>query len=302
MCIIVVVPAGVNMPSDETLKECFRRNPDGAGFMWSDGKEVHIRKGFMKWDDFDKALNAEFDAGRIFTDSTVVMHFRITTSGKTQPKCCHPFPISSKKEDLQALSVDSRWGIAHNGVIHGRHTADGWSDTMDFVADVVAPLARMHPSFMYSEDAKELLGGACRSKLAIINHAGEYMLVGEFNESDGVFYSNTSYIPLRYSYTSYNSVWDKWDDVYGDFDWDDDWDKPWDEFELPFESCEVCPMCTECDKKKAYCTDEVEALDVCADLNDCSRAEVLEMLGYPPELLLPESEVLLPEAEILLSE
>lgn len=284
MCIIVVVPAGIDMPSDDTLKECFRRNPDGAGFMWSDGKEVHIRKGFMTWEDFEKALGDEFDAGHIFTDSTVVMHFRITTSGRTQPKCCHPFPISDKKEDLQATSFDSRFGIAHNGVIRWCHTEDGWSDTMDYVAGVVAPLAHMHPSFMYSSDAKELLKKTCGSKLAIINHAGEYMLVGEFNEENGVYYSNTSYIPFKYNYSSYESVWGKWDDAYGDFDWDD-YESAWDEFELPFESCEVCPMNTECDMRKAYCTDEMEALDVCADLNDCTKAEVLEMLGYAPELL-----------------
>ena len=288
MCIIVAVPAGVDIPSNETLQECFRRNPDGAGFMWSDGKQVHIRKGFMKWEDFDKALNAELDAGHIYTDSAVVLHFRIATSGRTQPKCCHPFPISSKKEDLQATEFDSLLGIAHNGVIHGMDTGDGWSDTMDFVAGVVAPLARIYPSFMYSDDAVELLKGACKSKLAILNHAGELRLVGDFVEHDGVKYSNNSYQKPSYNWSSYSSVWDKWDDAYGDFDWDDEWDLAWDEHELPYESCEVCPMCTECNVKRAYCSDELEALEVCADLNDCTKSEVLEMLGYAPELLLEE--------------
>lgn len=283
MCIIALVPAGVNIPSNETLRECFRRNPDGAGFMWSDGKTVHIKKGFMKWEDFIGALNDELDAGHIYTDSTVVFHFRITTSGKTQPKCCHPFPISSEKADLQSTEIDSRFGIAHNGVIHGMSTADGWSDTMDFVAGVVAPLAKMHPSFMYSDDAKELLANACKSKLAIINHAGEYMLVGNFIEDDGVFYSNSSYIPFVSSYSSYRSIWDKWDEAYGSYSLTSD--DPWDEPEYLFEACEVCPMFLECDGNVAYCGDEMEALAVCADLNDCTKSEVLEMLGYAPELM-----------------
>lgn len=287
MCIIVAVPAGVAIPSDETLKECFNSNPDGAGFMWSDGKKVNIRKGFMKWEDFIAALNTELDAGRIFTDSAVVLHFRITTSGKTQPACCHPFPISSEKKDLQATEISSRFGIAHNGVISGRYTHDGWSDTMDFIAGVVAPLARLHPSFMYSDDAKELLDGACRSKLAIINHAGEMMLVGDFIEDDGVFYSNATYLPTRWNYSSYRSVWNKWDDVYGDFDWDDDFDRAWGEYNFHYEACEVCPMSGDCSKEPS-CLDELEALDVCADLNDCMRVEVLEMLGYAPELLSAE--------------
>lgn len=284
MCIIVAVPAGVDIPKDEVLKECFASNPDGAGFMYSDGKRVNIRKGFMKWEDFKAALDFELDAGHIYTDSAVVLHFRITTSGRTQPKCCHPFPISSDKSALQALSTDARFGIAHNGVIHGRHTEDGWSDTMDFVAGVVAPLARMHPSFMYSDDAKELLSGACRSKLAVLNHAGELMLVGDFVEDAGVFYSNTSYLPVKWGYSSYASAWSKWDDVYGDYDWDDEWD----EVEPAFEACEVCPMLADCPAGRSYCSDELEALAVCADLNDCTNAEVLEMLGYAPELLAIE--------------
>ena len=47
MCIIVAVPANTPMPTADTIRECFISNPDGAGFMYADGKSVHIRKGFM---------------------------------------------------------------------------------------------------------------------------------------------------------------------------------------------------------------------------------------------------------------
>ena len=289
MCVIVAIPAGTEYPSDETLKACWNTNPDGAGFMYADGKQVIIRKGFMKWEDFAEALDAEM----IPKESAVVMHFRIATSGKVQPKCCHPFPISSDKEDLQDTAIESRFGIAHNGVIQGRHTEDGWSDTMDFVANVVAPLARMHPSFMYSDDAKELLQGACRSKLAIMNHASELMLVGDFTNVDGAWYSNTNHLWRTSGWSSYGNVWSRWDDYYSGFSWDDeededDWYKGWDEIDFAFESCEACPMVVDCGAEKPCCEDELEALAVCADLNDCSKAEVLEMLGYAPELLSAE--------------
>lgn len=285
MCIIVAVPANVALPPMETLHECFRRNPDGAGFMWSDGKKVHIRKGFMEWKDFEEAFEKELP--HIYTDSAVVFHFRITTSGRTQPKCCHPFPVSSEVEDLQATEISCRFGVAHNGVIQGMSTRDGWSDTMDFVAGVVAPLARMHPSFMYSEDAKVLLKNACKSKLAIINHAGEMMLVGDFVTEDGVHYSNSTYKPYESGWTSYGNWWR----TSYDLDWDDDpWeeDKTWDAIKYEWESCEVCPMQLECSAEQACCSDEIEALNVCADFNDCTKSEVLEMLGYAPELLSAE--------------
>lgn len=279
MCIIVAVPAGIEIPSDETLKQCFRSNSDGAGFMWSDGKRVNIRKGFMTWESFKAALDAELDAGHIYTDSAVVLHFRITTSGKTQPKCCHPFPISSDKAQLQATSTESRFGIAHNGVIHGRNTYDGWSDTMDFVASVVAPLARMHPSFMYSDDAMELLKGACLSKLAIINHAGEMRLVGEFKEDGGVFFSNTSYLPTVWSYSTYSNIWSR--SQYGLVDDDE---LAWDAIEkqvaeLKYEACQLCGYAHECAEWEEFCSDELEAVETCADSNGCTCRELLELLG-----------------------
>jgi len=281
MCIIVAVPAGVDIPNDTTLKECFVSNPDGAGFMWSDGKQVHIRKGFMKWEDFKKALDAELDAGRIYTDSAVVLHFRITTSGKTQPACCHPFPISDKKKELQATSIESRWGIAHNGVIQGRTTYDGWSDTMDFIACVVAPLSRMHPSFMYSDDANELLKGACKSKLAIINHAGEMMLVGEFTEDDGVFYSNTSYLPTRYNWSSYTSTWSKAYDSYFENSSYGNIDKLISQLE--YQACQVCPNAYDCAEYMEWCGSEYEAVATCADAYACTEEEIYELLDWPVE-------------------
>ena len=279
MCIIVAIPAGVSVPSDDTLKECFTRNPDGAGFMWSDGKQVNIRKGFMTWSDFKEALDTELDSGRIYDDSAMVLHFRITTSGKTQPSCCHPFPISDRKEDLQALSIRSRFGIAHNGIIMGRDTSDGWSDTMDYVAGVVAPLARMHPSFMYSDDAKKLLEETCMSKLAIINHAGEMVLVGDFKEDGGVFYSNASYIPVRWDYSSYGNWWSsqRYDEK--------DYGAPFGSMdklvgELKFSACEFCENNVECVEYGEWCSDEWDAVETCADSNGCSKMLVMELLGW----------------------
>ena len=277
MCIIVAVPRNADMPTIETMKECFRSNPDGAGFMYADGKRVRIRKGFMTFESFIDALDAE----EIPDGSALVMHFRITTSGKTQPKCCHPFPVSSSKEDLQALSTDSRWGVAHNGVISGRTTYDGWSDTMDFIAEVVAPLARMNPSFMHSDDALELLQGACMSKLAILDNAGDLALVGEFIEDNGVFYSNKSYLPVVYNWSSYNDWWAKSFDAKTEYAEWDDLDELMDA--LPHVACQECPMAEDCARYGAdygyECGSEFEALQTCADFTGENILELAEVLG-----------------------
>lgn len=284
MCIIVAVPANVQMPSDDVLKECFRSNPDGAGFMFADGKRVKIRKGFMKWEDFVAALDAEQPP----KNSGLVMHFRIATHGKVQPSCCHPFPVSAERDDLKATSIDCRWGVAHNGIISGRNTNTEWSDSMDFIHSVIVPLARMNPSFIHSSDAIELLEGACDSKLAIMDNAGDIALVGNFIEDDGVFYSNSSYLPLTSNWSSYQAWWRDYN-FGGTFGKKED-EAEWDDIdklvaELPWKACQLCEQQEECAYIGEQCESEYMAVKACAYYSQISEYEIAEVC----EVEMPDS-------------
>jgi len=274
MCIIVAKQMGIDMPSEETLKRCFQSNPDGAGFMWADGKIVQIRKGFMKFDDFIEALDREVPWYER-KDTAIVMHFRIATHGKVQPGCCHPFPLTDDKKMMAATSTKSRIGVAHNGVIQGRTTNDNWSDSMDFIAYVMTPLMRMNPSFMHNSNALDLLEGACDSKLAILDNAGDIATVGHFYEEDGVLYSNTSFMRSWWNYSSYENIWDRaWNRDYGiDYDYDDDYDSKYvgapygEKLEdliamLPYECCKDCYCNEECALTTPCCVDENDAFDM----------------------------------------
>ena len=256
MCIIVAKPSNTDMPSEETLMNCFLSNPDGAGFMWADGKSVNIRKGFMEWEDFIEALDEEIPEYRR-KETALVMHFRIATHGKVQPMCCHPFPISSKLEDLQKTECRARFGVAHNGVIQGRTTNDKRSDTMDFIVKVMAPLMKMNPGFMHNDHALDLLEGACGSKLAILDNSGELVTIGAFIEQDGVLYSNTSYLPVMSRYSSYASLFDACDTgYYGDAGYG--------ELDslieaLPYRACKLCDNAANCVYWQPECKSEREA-------------------------------------------
>lgn len=264
MCIIVCKPMGAAMPDAETRARCFRSNPDGAGFMFADGKTVRIRKGFMNLESFESALKDELD-GFDVEETAVILHFRIATSGKVKPGTCHPFPISDDPERLRMTRTDSRFGIAHNGVINGRYTADGWSDTMDFVADVVAPLMRMNPSFMHNSDALELLEGACLSKLAIMDNSGEIATVGKFIEDGGCLYSNDSYLSRVTMWSSYGSLWD--DAYYTAYpQYKETWDDGWENVDrlieqLPYAACKECAMNRECAIAYPECEGETMATE-----------------------------------------
>jgi len=264
------------MPDNETLERCFWTNPDGAGFMYADGKRVRIRKGFMTFESFTDSLNAELD-GLDTTETAVVMHFRIATHGKVKPEICHPFPISSEPDELRKTRTESRFAVAHNGVISGRFTNDNWSDTMDFVADVMTPLMRMNPSFMHSSDAIDLLEGACDSKLAIMDNSGDIALVGSFIEDEGVFYSNAAYLRTVHSYSGYGSLFSgsTYYEAYPDYD-------DWEDIErlveqLPFEACRECVMAEECALNYQECDNELMAASARDYYNGIEEMERLEL-------------------------
>ena len=56
MCIIINKPKGVAVPDSATIKQCWASNPHGAGVMYSTGKEVVIKKGFMTLEEFEQYI------------------------------------------------------------------------------------------------------------------------------------------------------------------------------------------------------------------------------------------------------
>lgn len=52
MCVILVKERGIELPTKDILESCWKRNPDGAGFMFNDCDKVVIMKGFMTFEEF----------------------------------------------------------------------------------------------------------------------------------------------------------------------------------------------------------------------------------------------------------
>lgn len=191
MCIIAAKPTGVKMPKTETLVRMWYANRDGAGFMYAADGKVIIEKGFMKFADFEAALT-RVSKTHDLTKLAMVFHFRITTHGGTKPSNCHPFPLTRSVKSLQALKAYSPIGIAHNGVIPIR-PRNGISDTMEYIATQLAPLAAACPDFLHEPAALELIENAIHSKMAFLTAKGEIVTIGDFILDDGVWYSNGSY-------------------------------------------------------------------------------------------------------------
>lgn len=218
MCIIAAKPSGIPMPSEETLRNMWEGNPDGAGFMYpttvkNKGKSkalVQVEKGFMS---FDKFLNAiqKLAETHDMTALPLVMHFRITTHGGTCPELTHPFPVTSSRGALRKLKSTAPVGVAHNGIIHSVTPAKDMSDTSEYIATQLAPLHKALPKFWENPHALELIKNGIGSKMAILSADGSITTVGEFNEDNGMLYSNYSWTPRRWTYGNWGGTgWSKY--------------------------------------------------------------------------------------------
>lgn len=187
MCVICASPKGTRQPTLAEVRRMFRRNPDGAGYMYARDGKVIIHKGFMDVDSFINAIRGEHFTAK----DSVVYHFRISTQAGVDPTMTHPFPLSNQREVMKALDVSCGCGIAHNGVI--RLTSDPreheYSDTALFIADYMSAYLRK-PSDLHDPDFLSLIESIIHSKMAILDGSGFIATVGSFYSDHGLLFSN----------------------------------------------------------------------------------------------------------------
>lgn len=159
MCVIVYKPKGVAMPTLETLRKCWERNPDGAGLMFPAGGRVRWRKGCMEWESFERALRSLTEA-RDTRGIPVALHFRIATHGGVKPGCCHPFPVCKDYGRMRETEGGCEVGFMHNGTLSGLETGAGVSDSMAFASGVLAPLRAMCEGFVTDKRASRLIASS----------------------------------------------------------------------------------------------------------------------------------------------
>lgn len=206
MCIIAVKPAHHKMIDESIIETMFQNNPDGSGYMYSYNNKVHIEKGFMtlkellnSLDSLKKKVNIE--------EIPLILHFRISTSGKVDGATCHPFPVTSDLNALRKTHVITNLGMAHNGVIYDFEEKKSiYSDTQLFVNKCVSYLYDINPKFLHDDRTEKMLEPIINgSRLAFLDRHGNIYRYGDWCENDGIFYSNEGYIPWTSRYYHYDS-------------------------------------------------------------------------------------------------
>lgn len=183
MCIILVIPQGQALPSDDIFRTCWENNPNGLGIAYVDGI-VRIEK-YMKYKsslDAIKSIHEEFNSS-----SPIVIHFRVSTCGKTDLTNVHPFWVA--KNELC---------LFHNGqIIDAKYCKNGLSDSHTF-----AHMLRDNYEFGFHKNPamQELLRDFCGSSniLVFLDRNKDVIFINEaFGDwIDGIWYSNSSWKPI----------------------------------------------------------------------------------------------------------
>lgn len=191
MCVAILTTPG-NRVTNERLWQGWTRNKDGGGFAYvdPDKKKVVISKGFLSYNEFQKAYDeavAKFGA-----TSPFLIHMRVRTSGDINDNNTHPFEIKGG-------------ALIHNGILFsptGKDIGppdDRKSDTRVFAERLFNIL-----DFESVKETKlELEKAINYNKIAMLYDSGDYVILNESkgNWTDGVWYSNNACdLPQQYNY------------------------------------------------------------------------------------------------------
>ena len=220
MCIAILNTKKAGRLPKSHIKNSWDNNDMGSGLLWTKNGKLNVFKTYIYDDYIDKynELRDDKDVG------SIVLHFRIATSGYKGEQNLHPFLVN---DDL---------GFVHNGVISGLGNKD-FSDTYEF-NDM---LKKFKHNFTSCEMTKYFISEYIGySKLVFLSADDKHTIINEELGKwvDGNWYSNDSYKQYNdYSWYGntkvsksakdplkvYDAFDDYWDDYPSTVSVDDEW-------------------------------------------------------------------------------
>jgi hypothetical protein len=219
MCVIVVKKAGIPIPGDDILNECFSANKDGAGISYLQDDKIIVHKGLMDYAAFKTKLDNILSTIDSIT-TPMLFHFRIGTHGsKNAPEHTHPFPLVDDYAKMIDLDYTCDTAIAHNGIAYfgklvgygGRSYTEkvvGPSDSMELIAKVFYPLSELNPKYLTSEGIQNILKSILNTNKIVFFSKDGFITFGDFIEDKGILYSNSSYRPIIETKTPTSKIYD----------------------------------------------------------------------------------------------
>lgn len=175
MCIAIVKPIGAQI-TDDAIRNSAAANAHGGGYAFVTKKgKVLVRKGYFNVEKFieDFRKDEAIHGGQ----SPALLHFRISTGGKTNEENCHPFEFK-------------HGALIHNGYFFT--ATEEHSDTNLLVQAIGDHLTKKACEENKTLLARELGTG---NKVAILFRDRTVSIINEIagSWSDGVWFSNGSF-------------------------------------------------------------------------------------------------------------
>lgn len=205
MCTIFVDLNKGNEPvSREQFYAMAITNPNGFGMMFVEDGSVVVDKGYFNKSEFyDKYVEVRK------LNTPIIAHFRISTSGTTDDKHCHPYALDKGRKGLFKTHINCDIAFAHNGILD--YTIyDGMNDSQSYALDKLMSRYRSDNNFLESTKIrnrieKEISG----SRLAFLTKDKDVYCLGNGwskmdDDNEGVFVANHNWSwRLESKYTSY---------------------------------------------------------------------------------------------------
>jgi hypothetical protein len=172
MCVIVYKPIGRTV-SDDLLKECWKRNHDGIGFMFPGKSKVIVIK---DKENIDKIIAKYRKMIPKEKEIPVIWHLRRATVGEVSAKNTQPFE-------------EKNYAYCHNGTIESvkKIVEENESDS--------SALGRLYLNHMnvFQESVKNIVERSIGwSRIALMNKHGNVAIINEAGGTwrDGIWFSN----------------------------------------------------------------------------------------------------------------
>lgn len=192
MCLIIAKEAGVKLPPEDYIRSAAIKNSDGLGIAyWKPGSaSLRIKKDFTTVNTF-----LTWFRKNIKQEDSIIIHFRLATSGLKDNGNRHPFPVTLNGKLLRETDLACQMAVAHNGVLSQYNGHKKYSDTQKFIMDILADPAVKDN--LGSEAIRKLIDEYLnRDRLSIMETSGRLYLFGDFETENGIHYSNSGYKPL----------------------------------------------------------------------------------------------------------
>jgi len=190
MCLIIAPrePTGKLLLDDEKLRDAFRQNDDGWGFMWLDTKDGKPSLGRLRGLAIEDLIAAYATLKEM---PGLHLHLRTKTHGLVDVKNCHPFAVTS--DTL----------LMHNGIFRINTLLPDRSDTWHYAALISRRFAEHGNTDPIYEDAKwqkDTEDYFSYSKGVFLREDGKRWICNEKHGTwhEDQWYSNTSGAPWIY--------------------------------------------------------------------------------------------------------